>query len=284
VLTLENEEAEIQVGKRQPYRNFGGGGLGGLGGLLGGAGLGGAAGGAAGAAGALGGLGMGGLGMLGGLGGLGAQFQYVDVDLTLKIKPTVNASDFVRMEINQSIDDIEGFLETAPITSKRKVSNVVEVRDGQAVVIGGLIRDQETQTVSKVPFLGDIPLLGLLFRRTKTTFEKRNLLLVIIPHVIKDPSDLKRIHEKRQEEYAEFARVMAERRKEYAGELDYRKKSGLVHDVFMAVEKARTERELRERAVYEATDIDPVGPPETHDVEYDPRKGTKHEADRDGGE
>jgi len=271
ILTLENEEAEIQVGRRQPYRNFGGGGGGGLGGL--GSLLGGAGGAGGGLGGALGGLGLGGLGGLGGMmGGLGAQFQYVDVDLTLKIKPTVNASDFVRMEIDQSIDDIEGFVDTAPITSKRKIKNVVEVRDGQAVVIGGLIRDQETETVSKVPFLGDIPLLGLLFRRTKTTFEKRNLLLIIIPHVIKDPSDLKRIYEKRQAEYSEFAKLMAERKKEVNGDLDYRKKSGVVHDIYVTVEEARLDRELRERAIYDATDIDPVGPPETHDIEYDPRQ------------
>ena len=179
------------------------------------------------------------------------------------------------MKIDQSIDDIDGFQSGAPITSKRKIANTVEVRDGQAVVIGGLIRDQETETVDKVPFLGDIPLLGLLFRRTSTTVEKRNLLLIIIPHVIKDPSDLKRIYEQRQDEYREFARVMAERKKEFEGELDYRKKSGLLEDVHKTVGRAKADRELRERALYDANDIDPVGPPETHDLEYDPRDGIK---------
>lgn len=270
ILTLENEEAEIQVGKRRPYSTLGASSsnltslLGSLGGSTGSSALG-----------ALGGLGgLSGLGGLGGLGGAGV--QYVDIDLTLKIKPTVNASDFVRMEIQQSIDDIDGLgVGDAPITSKRKVTNVVEVKDGQAVVIGGLIRDQESESVSKVPFLGDIPLLGLLFRKTTKTVEKRNLIMIIIPHVIKDPSDLKRLHEKRMDEYRAFARTMAEREKEYAGELDYRKKSGLLHDVHVTVEKARAERDLRERTLYDATDIDPVGPPETHDIEYDPRDAVK---------
>ncbi|MFO0751063.1 MAG: type II secretion system secretin GspD [Myxococcota bacterium] len=263
ILTLENEEATIQVGKRQPYQSTsigaGLGGLSGLGSLLGGS---------------TGSSALSGLNLSSLAGGLGtSSVQYVDVDLTLKIKPTVNASDFVRMEIDQSLDDIDGFgAGQAPITSKRKVTNVVEVRDGQPVVIGGLIRDQETQTVDKVPFLGDIPLLGLLFRRTKTTVEKRNLLLIIVPHVIKDPSDLKRIYEERQSEYREFARVMAERKKEYEGELDYRKKSGVLEDIHRTVDAARAERELRERAIYNATDLDPVGPPETHDIEYDPRQ------------
>jgi len=292
ILTLENEEAEIQVGKRRPYSTLGvGSGLGNIAGLLGGL-TGGTN------AGALGGLaGLGGLGGLGGNGGV----QYVDIDLTLKIKPTVNASDFVRMEIEQSIDDIDGLgVGDAPITSKRKVSNVVEVRDGQAVVIGGLIRDQESETVSKVPFLGDIPLLGLLFRKTTKTVEKRNLIMIIVPHVIKDPSDLKRLHEQRMKEYRDFARTMGEREKEYSGELDYRKKSGILFDVHTTVNKVRSEREMRERMLYDGSDIDKVGPPETHDIEYDardaipketpapkkkgtPDKGTKVEDDLDDG-
>lgn len=278
ILTLENEDAEIQVGKRQPYVTTSGGGLGGLSSLSSLAGL---------AGGAAGGSALSGLSGLSGLGGLGRSFQYVDVDLTLKIKPQVNASGFVRLEIDQQLDDIEGFVGGsasdggAPITSKRKVTNVVVVRDGQPVVIGGLIRDKETESVSKVPFLGDIPLLGLLFRRTGTQKEKSNLLMIIIPHVIADPSDLKRIYEQRREEYQDLAKTMAERVKDYEGELDYRKKSGLLHDIHMALTKARDERELRERAIFEGSDVDRVGPPESHDIEYDPRDAFKK---GDGGD
>lgn len=279
ILTLENEEAEIQVGRRQPYvtTSTGLGSLGGLGSLAGLGGLGGLGG-------TTGTSGLGGLGGLGGalgsLGGLGRNFQYVDVDLTLKIKPQVNASGFVRLEIDQQLDDIEGFVGGsssdggAPVTSKRKVNNVVVVRDGQPVVIGGLMRDKETESVSKIPFLGDIPLIGLLFRRTSRQVEKSNLLMIIIPHVVSDPSDLKRIYEQRREEYREMARMMAERRKEFEGELDYRKKTGLLHDIHVAVQKARAERELRERAVFDGSEVDRVGPPETHDIEYDPREAT----------
>ncbi|MFT7579005.1 MAG: general secretion pathway protein D [Myxococcota bacterium] len=261
ILTLENEEAEIQVGKRQPYSQSSlGGGASSLTSLLG-------------SGGGTGGLNLGSLGGLGALGGLGGGVQYVDVDLTLKIKAQVNASRFVRLEIDQSIDDIDGFgVNDAPITSKRKVTNVVVVRDGQPVVIGGLIRDQETETVEKVPFLGDIPLLGLLFRRTSTTMEKRNLLMIIIPHVINDPSDLKRIYERRRDEYREFARVMAEQKKEFEGELDYRKKSGILHDMHLAIHAAREERELRERALFQDSQVDQVGDPLTHDIEYDPQR------------
>ncbi|MGM0576673.1 MAG: type II secretion system secretin GspD [Myxococcota bacterium] len=268
ILTVENEEAEIQVGQRQPFRNAT---LGGLGSLGGAAGLGGLTGTAQGTQGAQGGLGgLGGLAGLSSLAGLGSQVQYVDIDLTLKIKPQVNASDFVRLEIDQSLDNLDGFFADAPITSTRKVRNVVVVRDGQPVVIGGLMKDQETESVEKVPFLGDVPLIGLLFRRTSTQLEKRNLLVIIIPHVIKDPSDLKRIHEQRKREYMEMARTMALRAKEFDGELDYRKRSGLLEEMHETIERAEEQRELRERAVFESSEFDEVGPPETHDIEYDP--------------
>jgi general secretion pathway protein D len=263
ILTVENEEAEIQVGKRQPYRNQSMGGLGNLSSL----------------AGLAGGAGASALGSLGGLGGLGSQVQYVDVDLTLKIKPQVNASDFVRLEIEQNIDDIEGFFAEAPITSKRKISNIVVVRDGQPVVIGGLMRDSETESVEKVPFLGDIPLLGLLFRKTSTTVEKRNLLLIIIPHVIKDPSDLKQIHHQRKLEFREFSRMMAMRKKEFEGEMDYRKKVGLLQEIHVTVNRARRDRELNELSIFESTEFDSVGPPETHDIEYDPYEATEDKGD-----
>ncbi|MCB9727316.1 MAG: type II secretion system secretin GspD [Deltaproteobacteria bacterium] len=262
ILTVENEEAEIQVGQRQPYRNSSLGGLGNISSLAGLTGT---------DTSALGGLG--GLGSLAGLGGLGSQVQYVDIDLTLRITPQVNASDFVRLEIDQSLDNLDGFFADAPITSTRQVRNVVVVRDGQPVVIGGLIRDQETKSTEKVPFLGDIPLLGAIFRRTSTTIEKRNLLVIIVPHVIKDPSDLKRIHEQRRKEYTEMARVMALRAKEFDGGLDYRKKTGLLEEIHETVEHAKAERQLREQSVFEASDFDTVGPPETHDIEYDPTEG-----------
>ena len=71
---------------------------------------------------------------------------------------------------------------------------------------------------------------------------------------------------------------MGEREKEYAGELDYRKKSGILHDVHQTVNKVRTEREMRERMLYDGSDIDPVGPPETHDIEYDPRDAVPKDA------
>ena len=273
ILTTDNEEAEIQVGKQIPYRSSGmGGGLGSLaslGGLAGG--LGGSSGGGLGSLGALGGL--------GGLGGFGT-VQYIDVDLTLKITPHVNESNFVRLEIEQELEDVETLDENlGPTTSRRRVNNTVVVRDGQPVVIGGLIRDSESEGVSKIPFLGDIPVIGYLFRSTVKSTEKKNLLMVIIPTVIGDPSDLKRLHEQRVDEMREFADELATKKKEYLGEVDYRKKSGVLEEMYKVVSDARAERELLESTTFDRNGLDMVGPPETHEIEYDPYRSGRVEAE-----
>lgn len=272
ILTTDNEEAEIQVGKQIPYMAQGSGmsglsGLGGLGGLAGMSGLGSTLG--------AGGLGGSALSLLGGLGGYGT-VQRIDVDLTLKITPHVNESNYVKLEIDQQIDDVESIDRTlGPTTSKRHVTNVVVVKDQQPVVIGGLIRDTESEGVDKVPLLGDIPLLGMLFRKTVTRYEKRNLLMIIIPHIIDDPAvDLKRIHEQKLAEMERYQTYMATRQKEFRGEIDYEKKHGLLEEMHQAVDDAREEREMIERSVFEESELDTVGPPETHDLEYDPYGAT----------
>ncbi len=275
ILTLNNEEAEIQVGRKVPYRQANlGGGLGGLAGL-------GGLGGAAGALGSLGGLG----GALGGLGGgLGSMIQFIDVDLTLKITPQINESDFIKLKIDQQIDEIEAMdPNLGPTTSKRKVTNTVVVRDQQPLVIGGLITDRETTGVAKIPILGDLPLIGMLFRKTTKQKEKKNLLLVVVPHIIKDPSDIRRIHDEKMDQMRNFADELATRRKEYEGDIDFRKKRGLLQHIHEAVESAREERKLQERAYYDSTDVDMVGPPDGHDLEHDPF-GKQLEEDEESAE
>ncbi|MCO4764237.1 MAG: type II secretion system secretin GspD, partial [Myxococcales bacterium] len=266
ILTLNNEEAEIQVGRKVPYRqaNLGGGmgGLGGLGGLAGGL-----AGGASGALGALGGLG----GLGGMMGGMGSMIQFIDVDLTLKIKPQINENNFIKLKIDQKLDEIEAMdPNLGPTTSKRKITNTVVVRDQQPVVIGGLIQDRETTGVAKIPLLGDLPLIGILFRKSTKRVEKKNLLLIVVPHIIKDPSDIRRLHDEKMAQLRRFAEDLATKRKEYKGQIDYRKKTGLLQRIYAAVEKSKTQRKLMEKAYYDNANVDIVGPPEHHDLEHDP--------------
>lgn len=277
ILTMDNEEAEIVVGKQIPYQASSLGGLGSLTGLLGSYGgmLGGATNTTTSGLGTLGSLGT--LGYLGGYGGFGAYVQRIDVDLTLKITPQISESNFVRLKIQQSIDDVEALDPTlGPTTSKRKVTNTVVVRDQQPVVIGGLMRDIEVTGVDKVPILGDIPILGILFRKSAKRVEKRNLLMVITPYIIEDPSDLARIHTRKMDEMREFAEYMATKKREYEGGIDYRKKTGILEDIRRTLDRVRKDREMLEKTRFE--DVDIVGPPETHDLDYDPFSAAGSEA------
>ena len=118
--------------------------------------------------------------------------------------------------------------------------------------------------------VGDIPLLGALFRQTTTKIERKNLLMIIIPHIIDDPADLKRIHEQRMDEIRRFAEFLATRKKEYMGQINFQKKHGLLHEMFSKIEKAKKERYQLEQQLFDESDVDPVGPADTHDLDYDP--------------
>jgi general secretion pathway protein D len=197
--------------------------------------------------------------------------QFIDVDMTLKITPQINESDFIKLKIDQQIDEIEAMdPNLGPTTSKRKIGNTVVVRDQQPIVIGGLITDRESTGVAKIPVLGDLPLIGVLFRKTTKQKEKKNLLLVVVPHIIKDPSDIRRIHDQKMNQMREFADELATRQKERQGDIDYRKKRGLLQRIHEAVEGAKFERKQMEKAYYDNTDVDNVGPADHHDLEHDP--------------
>jgi general secretion pathway protein D len=82
---------------------------------------------------------------------------------------------------------------TLPVTQKRTVDTTVIVKDNQTVVIGGLIDDSTTRNDTKVPALGDIPVLGWLFRKRTETSEKTNLYIFLTPRVIKSPAEAQEI-------------------------------------------------------------------------------------------
>jgi general secretion pathway protein D len=115
-------------------------------------------------------------------------FDYKDVGVTLKLTPHISRGGLVRMEIDstytQVVPGATGTSVNTPTTSKRAEKTVVTMQNGATVVIGGLISDQKSDVVQKVPLLGDIPLIGFLFTNTSTTINKTNLLLFITPHVL----------------------------------------------------------------------------------------------------
>ncbi len=246
LMTLNNEEAEISVGERVPFftggLGGGGGGLSGLTSLLGGA---------AGGAGGAGGLGgLGGAGALGLLGGLGSNIDYQDVALTLRITPQINASGLVQLELDVTVEDLKpgaGDSRT-PTTTKREAKTVVVAEDQQTIVIGGLVRDVENEGVVKVPFLGDIPILGHLFRRSQTTLSKQNLVILLTPYIIDSSEDLRRIKDAKIEEREEFLRLFGQYDKTYIARVNFTKKHGLLEEMNQKVKKAENDAAARRRA------------------------------------
>jgi len=134
-----------------------------------------------------------------------APIQRQNVDLKLKIKPQIHEGDMVRMDIEESQEEIVSNDPTlGPTTAKRSVKTKVVVKDQSTIVIGGLVQERNLSSVSKVPLLGDIPILGWAFRSTNTIKKKTNLLLLLTPYIIRDQSDFRRILERKQREYREF--------------------------------------------------------------------------------
>jgi len=126
-----------------------------------------------------------------GAGGDGAQnpFQTIqreNVGITLTVKPHVNDGDAVVLDIEQEVSSLTGLEATDLITNERKIQTKVLARDGRIVVLGGLIKDDVQDRSQKVPLLGDIPLLGRLFRNESAQVIKTNLLIFIRPTIIRD--------------------------------------------------------------------------------------------------
>jgi len=179
------------------------------------------------------------------------QTQRQDVALKLTIKPHVNDSDMVRLEIKQEVSRIldKNFEGTGqPRTSKTTLETMVVVRDQQPVVLGGLMTDRVQLAESKVPVLGDLPLLGYFFRHRVKSTEKANLLVFLTPYVIKNQGDLRRIYEKKLRERREFIETFtAFKDRDFEANIDYRRKRGMIEEINKAVQQAEEdERMLRE--------------------------------------
>lgn len=113
-----------------------------------------------------------------------------DIGISLKVKPQINEGDNIKMEIEQEVSDVSNTAisgATDITTNKRSIKTTVLVEDGQTLVLGGLIDDQINDTREKVPFLGDVPLLGSLFRYRTTRKNKRNLMVFLHPTILRDP-------------------------------------------------------------------------------------------------
>ncbi|TAN38596.1 MAG: type II secretion system protein GspD [Nitrospirae bacterium] len=130
-----------------------------------------------------------------------------DVGITLRITPQITEGDYVKLDIFQEIsslkEDSENILTSiGPSTTKRSTKTSVVVKDKNTVVISGLMQERDDVNVTKIPVLGDIPVLGYLFKQKKVGKTKTNLLVFLTPHVVKDAAVLDRITGDKQKEFA----------------------------------------------------------------------------------
>ncbi len=225
ILTTDNEKASISVGQNLPFP--GALGVSSFGSLAGAAGAPSVA------------------------GGIGTSVQRQDVALKLDITPHVNEGDFVRLEIENEISDVANpnYNGLGPSTTKRTLKTQVTVRDQQTIVLGGLIKDSVSETVQKVPLLGDIPILGYLFKKTNKAIVKQNLLIILTPYIIKDVSDMRHLFERKLRERREFMERSSAFHddRDYEAQVDYHRKRGLLEKINRTAHEAELEAsELRD--------------------------------------
>jgi general secretion pathway protein D len=118
-------------------------------------------------------------------------YEYRNIGITLTVTPNINPQGFVVMEITQTADDVGGEVtidgNSVPIISKREITATVAVQDRSTVVLGGLVRKSTTRSATKIPLLGDIPLLGWLFSSRNNADDRSELVVLLTPYVLTNP-------------------------------------------------------------------------------------------------
>ncbi len=133
-----------------------------------------------------------------------------DVGITLRLTPQILESNQVKLDVFQEISSVSSESQTAGsvalgvVTNKRSATTSVLVADGQTAVIGGLIRDNVITGERKIPLLGDIPVLGWLFKFRSKRTEKTNLLIFLTPTIVKSPSEMAELREAKSERMGRF--------------------------------------------------------------------------------
>ncbi|PIS38208.1 MAG: type II secretion system protein GspD [Nitrospirae bacterium CG_4_9_14_3_um_filter_53_35] len=169
ILTMDNQEAEIQVGENRPFLTQARTGQQGVNDVF-------------------------------------QTFEFKDVGVTLKVTPHISQNRFVRLELSQEVSNVDaaataGTGATAPVTTKRSAKTTIVVKDSHTIVIGGLIQDDINDTHSKIPCLGDLPFLKYLFSSNQNKNNKTNLMIFLTPHIVTNPTEAARLSEKKQQDF-----------------------------------------------------------------------------------
>ncbi|MFO0982312.1 MAG: hypothetical protein U1E76_11345, partial [Planctomycetota bacterium] len=112
------------------------------------------------------------------------QVAFEEVGVTLTVTPTVGGDNTIKMEIVPEVKALTSFFNGVPVVDRRKVNTNIMVRDGETVLIGGILREDEIDAEVKTPLLGDIPLLGFLFTKNERRREKSELIVMITPTIL----------------------------------------------------------------------------------------------------
>jgi general secretion pathway protein D len=132
-----------------------------------------------------------------GIGGVGinplvnTQFQYLDVGVNIDITPKIHAGDEVSMKISMDISSVTGTSSIGgidqPIIGRKTIEHEIRLRDGEVSLLGGMLEDQQTRSVSGIPGLSQIPILKYLFSQTQTDHSENEIVFVLIPHIVREP-------------------------------------------------------------------------------------------------
>ena len=110
----------------------------------------------------------------------------MDIGIKLDVKPEIKADGYIVTELRPEVSNlIELVNNQYPRTAIRTVNTTMRVKDGDTIVIGGLIREDERVTVAKLPFLGDLPVLGVLFRTTGVDKSRSEVVMMLTPHIMR---------------------------------------------------------------------------------------------------
>lgn len=110
--------------------------------------------------------------------------RFVDVGTTLRVTPKINLDGFIQMHIHPEVSSVSSTLDAGPRITTREADTTVIVKDGQPIVIAGLIQEDETLIKDRIPLVGHLPLIGLLFQSRGKDSERKELVIVITPHLV----------------------------------------------------------------------------------------------------
>jgi general secretion pathway protein D len=159
-----------------------------------------------------------------------------NVELKLTVKPHVGDGDEVRLEIDEQTEEIASIDKVlGPTTSTRGTKTTIVGQDHRTIVLGGIMQDRLVESASKTPFLGDIPLLGNLFRATTKKKVKVNLLLFLTPHIIRNRADFEAISERKKQERQKLLEEFWGERGTGEPPIDFSHKAGPLASIAMAI-------------------------------------------------